>query len=126
MALRGLRQKAGLSGGEVVARLGVLGVTLDRRTLYSYEGGRVMSPDAGVVWGLAQIYGAELEQLSRSLVASRNSQPVATLASKTPDVSIHNARLIQLIERLPREAKKELEEFVRFRLNQLRDLRPVR
>src|SRR6266516_2277097 len=67
-----LRKDAGLTGSEVVGQLGSLGVKMDRRTLYTYEAGRVSSPDAAVVWGLAKVYGTDVEGLLGSLVASRN------------------------------------------------------
>ena len=115
----------GLSGAEVVARLGTLGVTLDRRTLYTYEAGRVLSPDAGVVWGLAQIYGADLEDLLKSLVSSRNSplKIVDIRPGKLSPAETEDRRLLQLMHRLSPEAWRAVEDFVRFQLSQHPDAR---
>jgi transcriptional regulator with XRE-family HTH domain len=124
--LRQLRQTLGMSGADVVARLKVLGVTLDRRTLYTYEAGRVRSPDAAVVWGLARIYGADLEDLIMSLVSNRNA-PTARAAevrtSKPRELLRDDSQLIQLFQNLPAETKAEVEEFIQFHISRSRTRR---
>jgi transcriptional regulator with XRE-family HTH domain len=113
-----LRKAAQLTGAEVVHRLAILGVRLDRRTLYTYEAGRVMAPDAAVVWGLAQIYRADLDGLLEALVASRNSQTVPAAIDrpgpKAPRISSEELRLLNLLRKLPPRSRGECEQFIRF------------
>src|SRR5712692_3865499 len=69
-----LRQNAALSGAEVSKRLARLGLHIDRRTIYAYEAGRIGAPDAGVLWGLAKVYGVSPEELAMTLVQYRTGQ----------------------------------------------------
>ena len=114
-----LRNDAGLTGSEVVRELDRLGVKLDRRTLYTYEAGRVSSPDAAVVWGLARVYRADAEELLRALVASRNAtDPTSKLVhlkrQRASELTPQELQLLGLFRKLPSELRAECEAFVRF------------
>jgi transcriptional regulator with XRE-family HTH domain len=62
----------------VANRLAVkYGLQLDRSTLSEYEKGTVMAPDAGVLWGLAQIYDVPVGELAQFLVAERSGGKVS-------------------------------------------------
>lgn len=68
--LRELRTEA--RSREVIARkLATLGVALDESTLVQYEKGTVWAPDAGVLWGLSEIYKVPLVELTTLLVINR-------------------------------------------------------
>jgi hypothetical protein len=49
----------------------------DRSTLSEYEKGTVMAPDAGILWGLAQIYDVSAATLIECLVAERSGGKMA-------------------------------------------------
>lgn len=53
------------------------GLPLDRSTLSEYEKGTVMAPDAGTLWGLAQIYDVSVATLAECLVAERSGGKMA-------------------------------------------------
>jgi hypothetical protein len=116
--LANLRERAELTGAQVVRRLATLGVRLDRRTLYTLRGGRVVAPDAAVVWGLAQIYEASVNDLLVTLVASRNAESVpATIDRHQPKGSggrTDERELLGLLRQLPARARGECEQFIRF------------
>jgi hypothetical protein len=120
-----LRHEVRLTGSEVVQRLADLGVKLDKRTLYTYENGRVMAPDAAVVWGLAVIYGASLNELVITLIESRNAatgvniEPRLTQLSRS-QFTLDAQELIGLIQQLPKELRAECDQFVRFQTQRAR------
>jgi hypothetical protein len=64
--LRGTRTRE-----QVSVRLRELGVPLGGSTLAQYEGGSVWAPDPGVLWGLAQIYRVEHEDIVTLLRENR-------------------------------------------------------
>jgi transcriptional regulator with XRE-family HTH domain len=74
-ALRGRHSREAIS-----IRLGELGVPLGGSTLAQYEKGLVWAPDAGVLWGLARIYGQDLAELIALLRANRNDPAMSTIA----------------------------------------------
>jgi transcriptional regulator with XRE-family HTH domain len=59
--LEELRNK--VSREAISLRLEKLGVPLGGSTLAQYEKGNVWAPDPGVLWGLAQIYHVQLQEL---------------------------------------------------------------
>ena len=65
--------RSGRSREVISRRLKSLGVPLGGSTLGQYEKGGVWAPDAGVLWGLAKIYGVDLEELILLLRANRLS-----------------------------------------------------
>lgn len=68
MDLRGKRSRK-----QIANRLADLGAPLDESSLFQYEAGTVWAPDAGVMWGLAQIYGVGLTELVDLLRANRTN-----------------------------------------------------
>jgi hypothetical protein len=126
-----LRQRSELSGAAVVRRLSELGIKLDRRTLYTYEAGRVLAPDAAVVWGLSQIYAAKVEELLVALVASRNGGklhvPVASLEVKRGrfSLSLEEKRFLKLFRQLRVKQRSDCEKFVRFQLQESKNRQPA-
>src|SRR5437588_12733401 len=87
-----LRQNVSLSGADVVVRLASLGIRVDRRSIYAYEAGRIAAPDAGVVWGLAKVYGVGADDLISLLVQARTGQkrlpPAPTGGSGTETIRV--------------------------------------
>jgi transcriptional regulator with XRE-family HTH domain len=82
-ALRGKRTRA-----QIAIRLNDLGVPLGDSTLAQYENGNVWAPDAGVLWGLSEIYGEPLERLLELLRRERNQalgRPIRDLIRHEPD-----------------------------------------
>ena len=123
--LAALRQASGLSAAEVVERLKTLGVEINRASIYTYEAGRVSAPDAGVVWGLSQIYCVPVADLIADLVAlrkgeSRPDRP-KTSASGKSDANEHlteaEIEWVQQWRQLTPQARKACREFIRFQLN---------
>ena len=123
-----LRKDAGLSGTDVVDQLANLGVKLDRRTLYTYEAGRVTAPAAAVVWGLACIYRADVEDLLKALVVTGNAtSPNAKLGdvkkSKAFEATSEDFQLMEVIRKLPPTLRNECREFIRFQVERSRTYR---
>ena|ERR1022692_704480 len=123
-ALAELRHASRLSAAEVVKRLKALGLDLDRASIYMYEAGKVSAPDAGVVWGLAQVYGVSVTVLIADLVTARNGAPFGDRAKVGPraegaDVapSEDETDLLQLWRRLSPQQKKSSREFILFELS---------
>jgi transcriptional regulator with XRE-family HTH domain len=83
-ALAASRSRLGLSAAAVAQRLQDLGLHVDRTTLYAYEAGRIVAPDAGVLWGLATLYRLPVDQLIASLVAARTGRKPHMSSSAAP------------------------------------------
>lgn len=114
-----LRENTALSGGKVVERLTLLGIRVDRRTIYAYEAGRIAAPDAGVIWGLARIYGIDVDDLIASLVSSRTGLPLANARAKGSSkervtVSMPERDLLLQLRNLPHENRQACFDFVAF------------
>lgn len=116
-----LRKRAGLSAADVVKELRALGVELNSASIYTYEAGRVSSPAAAVIWGLAQVYGVNLEDLVRILV-----DPRATSRLAGPDRSTHlrlsleERNAVNRLRQLSPAARKAVLEFLDFQLQHMR------
>jgi transcriptional regulator with XRE-family HTH domain len=63
--------RAGRSREQISLKLTEKGTPLGATTLLQYEKGAVWAPDAGVLWGLGQIYGVPLDDLVALLLANR-------------------------------------------------------
>jgi transcriptional regulator with XRE-family HTH domain len=117
-----LRQDAQLTGAEVARQLERLGIHLDRASVYAYEAGRVSAPDAGVIWGLARIYGVSVEGLITALVRSRTGRagelPKDDGAHPTGgfDLSDEERELVQEWRKLTHQGRRACREFVSFQL----------
>jgi transcriptional regulator with XRE-family HTH domain len=123
-ALGELRHAARLSAAEVVKRLKTFGIHIDRASIYTYEAGRVSAPDAGVVWGLAQVYGVSVAELIGTLVSIRNggqSTERARVSPRTtaakPNLAEDESDLIKVWRRLSPHRRKVCREFILFELN---------
>jgi transcriptional regulator with XRE-family HTH domain len=123
-ALAELRHASRLSAAEVIKRLKALGLELDRASIYMYEAGKVSAPDAGVVWGLAQVYGVSVTDLIADLVTARNGAPFGDRAkvgqrAAGADVALSEDEtdLFQLWHRLSPQQKKASREFILFELS---------
>jgi hypothetical protein len=89
-----------------------------------YEAGKVSAPDAGVVWGLAQVYGVSVADLIADLVTARNGAPFGDRAkggqrAAGADVALSEDEtdLLQLWHRLSPQQKKACREFILFELS---------
>jgi transcriptional regulator with XRE-family HTH domain len=114
-----LREDAGLSGAEVIARLASLGIGLDRRTIYAYEAGRISGPDAGVVWGLAQIYGVDTDDLISALVLARTGTQPEPLkrepnVGQTVVVTNRERDLVMQLRKMSRNSRQTCQDFIAF------------
>ena len=113
-----LRQNAGLSGAKVVNGLAALGIQIDRRTVYAYEAGRIAAPDAGVLWGLAQIYRVSADELVAALVSYRTGRPSTVLEPRSSDEMIRvtstERDLIQDFRSLSAKDRHACGEFIKF------------
>src|SRR5579871_491571 len=116
--LADLRREAGLTGNEVARRLEHLGIVIDRASIYAYENGRISAPDAGVVWGLAHIYGVPVEDLIATLVRSRTNRAAASAPrlpmTPTLHVSDDERALIRTWRTLSPTAKRACQQFIDF------------
>lgn len=70
LILAGLRGRK-RSREQISKALETLKVPLGGSTLAQYEKGKVWAPDAGVLWGLAEIYNVPLDYLARLLARNR-------------------------------------------------------
>jgi transcriptional regulator with XRE-family HTH domain len=119
-SLAELRHSARLSAAQVVARLKPFGIQIERASIYAYEAGRVAAPDAGVIWGLAQVYGVGVADLIASLVSVRNGGDSLDSGSfRTPERSPYGLGddehdLLQLWRRLTPQRRKVCREFIVF------------
>lgn len=118
-ALAELRRSSKLSAAEVVKRLKALGIEIDRASVYTYEAGKVLAPDAGVVWGLAQIYGVSTDTLISELVAARRGEPSDTKLRESRELrrigpASDETSLLELWRRLSPQQKKTCLEFLLF------------
>jgi transcriptional regulator with XRE-family HTH domain len=114
-----LRENAGLSGAAVIARLASIGIRLDRRSIYAYEAGRIAAPDAGVVWGLAQIYGVDTDDLISALILARTgtrAQPPKCDPNlgETIVVSNRERELVMQLRKMPHKSHQACQDFVAF------------
>jgi transcriptional regulator with XRE-family HTH domain len=83
--LRALRERVEGRSQEWVVRalMTRFGLRFSRATLSQYEKGTVLAPDAGVLWGLAQIYDVPPGGLLAYLVAERSDGKVSV-----PEVTV--------------------------------------
>ena len=113
-----LRHDIQLSGAEVVRRLEKLGIETDRASVYAYEAGRVSAPDAGLVWGLAHVYGVGTDELISALVAARSGQSMKPLQSNNRmqaagfDLAKDEREIIMQFRKLPPRERRLCREFV--------------
>lgn len=117
--LREHRDASGLSAEQVVHRLQRYHVKLDNSTLYNYEAGTVAAPDAGVLWGLCQIYSdLEIDPLLAFLVHTRSGLPVAApkraATTTPPDISDDEWQLVHTFRRLAPAGQRATLDFVTF------------
>jgi transcriptional regulator with XRE-family HTH domain len=70
------------------------GLSFSRSTLSQYEKGTVLAPDAGILWGLAQIYDVPVMGLIQYLVAERSGGKVTV-----PEVTagVHTAQPLSAV-----------------------------
>lgn len=122
-ALAELRRASRLTAREVVQRLKGFGIELDPASIYTYEAGKVYAPDAGVIWGLAQVYGVSVTDLIADLVAERSGEPLlqgrrpsAQRQPRLHSLSEAETNLVRLWRQLPAHKRKATEEFVKFQL----------
>jgi transcriptional regulator with XRE-family HTH domain len=123
LALAELRRACRLTASEVVKRLTAFGIEIDPASIYTYEAGKVYAPDAGVVWGLAQVYGVSVTDLIADLVADRSEgrsleghKASSRDQARSSTLSDTEANVIQLWRQLPAHKRKACEEFMRFQL----------
>jgi transcriptional regulator with XRE-family HTH domain len=113
------RRDAGLSAAAVARRLGQLGITVDRGTIYAYEAGRITAPDAGVVWGLANIYKISVDALIQLLVEARTGVVVRTQlriddGRTTVELTREEHDLLRRLRQLPARDRAMCREFIEF------------
>jgi hypothetical protein len=114
-----LRQNAALSGAEVVVHLAALGVRMDRRSIYAYEGGRIAAPDSGAVWGLSKIYGVNTDDLISLLVQARTGQRLTathegTTGQESIRVSPEEREIVHQLRGLSSKARQACRDFIAF------------
>jgi transcriptional regulator with XRE-family HTH domain len=116
--LRGAKR----SRQQICNRLSDLKVPLDASSLFQYEAGTVWAPDAGVLWGLSEIYEVPLAELVALLRANR-ARPDAG-RSEWRDLIRHETKVQRTLPPNPgesdvpdqariRELEDRLEEYER-------------
>lgn len=78
---------------QISRKLAHLGVPLGGSTLAQYESGTVWAPDAGVLWGLAEIYGVELHAVISLLRANRANQVLCNSGQNGDVTAVQNRTL---------------------------------
>jgi transcriptional regulator with XRE-family HTH domain len=78
------RLRKGRSRATIARLVKTAGVEMDESTLANYEAGRVLAPDPGSLWALAQIYQVAHSDLVARLVTNRNDRDLSDLAPASP------------------------------------------
>jgi transcriptional regulator with XRE-family HTH domain len=112
-----LRKGSGLSAAGVAKRLAGLGIPLDRASIYAYESGRVAAPDAVVLWGLAQIYGVDLEELVAALLDARKQvEPRFNRMHRLVEPTSTEIAVLERFRKLTAAARKSCIDFLDYQL----------
>ena len=92
-----------------------VGIELDRASIYAYEAGRVAAPDAAVLWGLARVYGVNIDDLIGTLVGYRGIERLVVPERKQDwKPSSAELKVIARLRKMSPTSRKSCIEFINF------------